>query len=68
MTLTVLKANVLISSDGIPVLTDFGNSFLAERTLQFTQTTNRGNLTVRWAVRNMALEMCDSVRLVFAGS
>jgi serine/threonine protein kinase len=49
--LTAPQINVLISGNGTAVLTDFGNSLLAERTLQFTQSTSRGNMTVRWAVR-----------------
>jgi len=41
--------NVLISSDGIPVLTDFGNAVLQERSLLFTQTTTKHSLSPRWA-------------------
>ncbi|KAH7322187.1 kinase-like protein [Rhizoctonia solani] len=42
-------ANVLVSEDGFPVLTDFGNSLLADRTLRFTQTTSSSSFTVRWS-------------------
>ncbi|CAE6477276.1 unnamed protein product [Rhizoctonia solani] len=42
-------ANVLVSEGGVPVLTDFGNSLLADRTLRFTQTTSSPSFTVRWS-------------------
>ncbi|KAF8603988.1 kinase-like protein [Ceratobasidium sp. AG-I] len=42
-------ANVLLSDDGSPLLTDFGNAILQERTLQFTCTTARTSLSPRWA-------------------
>ncbi|KAF8599215.1 kinase-like protein [Ceratobasidium sp. AG-I] len=41
--------NVLISRDGTPMLTDFGNAVLQESTLQFTATTTRISLSPRWA-------------------
>ncbi|KAF8601989.1 kinase-like protein [Ceratobasidium sp. AG-I] len=41
--------NVLISDDGTPVLTDFGNAVLQQSTLQFTTTTQKFNISVRWA-------------------
>ncbi|KAG8737953.1 hypothetical protein FRC10_007467 [Ceratobasidium sp. 414] len=34
-------ANVVISSEGTPMLTDFGNAVLQEYTLNFTETTQR---------------------------
>lgn len=42
-------ANVLLSDDGDPLLTDFGNAILQERTLQFTYTTAKTSLSPRWA-------------------
>ncbi|KAF8603986.1 kinase-like protein [Ceratobasidium sp. AG-I] len=42
-------ANVLFSDDGDPLLTDFGNAVLQERTLQFTYTTAKTSLSPRWA-------------------
>ncbi|CAE6525728.1 unnamed protein product [Rhizoctonia solani] len=42
-------ANVLISGNGTPVLTDFGNAFVADRTMKFTPTTSTAALTVRWS-------------------
>ncbi|KAG8709374.1 hypothetical protein FRC09_000699 [Ceratobasidium sp. 395] len=40
--------NVLISDSGEPLITDFGNAALLERTLQFTFTTTKGQLSPRW--------------------
>ncbi|KAF8592901.1 kinase-like protein [Ceratobasidium sp. AG-I] len=42
-------ANVLLSDDDDPLLTDFGNAVLQERTLQFTYTTTKASLSPRWA-------------------
>ncbi|CAE6502273.1 unnamed protein product [Rhizoctonia solani] len=42
-------SNVLISDDGTPVLSDFGNSFLADSTIKFTGTSRTASLTVRWS-------------------
>ncbi|KAF8595451.1 kinase-like protein [Ceratobasidium sp. AG-I] len=41
--------NVLISDDGTPVLTEFGNAVLQQSTLQFTTTTQKFNISIRWA-------------------
>ncbi|KAF8599204.1 kinase-like protein [Ceratobasidium sp. AG-I] len=41
--------NVLISGNGTPMLTDFGNAVLQESTLQFTATTTKTSLSPRWA-------------------
>ncbi|KAG8729973.1 hypothetical protein FRC11_007615, partial [Ceratobasidium sp. 423] len=41
--------NVLVSDEGTPFLTDFGTSLLLDRTLGFTQMTNRPAFTVRWS-------------------
>ncbi|KAF8594944.1 NIF-domain-containing protein [Ceratobasidium sp. AG-I] len=43
------QLNVLISADGTPVLIDFGNAILQESTLQFTATTAKNSLSIRWA-------------------
>ncbi|QRV89371.1 Serine/threonine-protein kinase [Ceratobasidium sp. AG-Ba] len=40
--------NVLVSNDGTPVLIDFGNAILSEYTLQFTQTTTKHDMSLRW--------------------
>lgn len=40
-------ANILVSSDGVPMLTDFGNAKLAEATLAFT-TTAAVSFSPRW--------------------
>ncbi|QRV95854.1 Tyrosine kinase family catalytic domain protein [Ceratobasidium sp. AG-Ba] len=45
-------ANVLISSDGVAQLADFGNAMLHEYTLQFTGTLNKEALSPRWALKN----------------
>ncbi|KAG8707648.1 hypothetical protein FRC08_000370 [Ceratobasidium sp. 394] len=41
-------ANVVISSDGTPMLTDFGNAVLQEYTLSFTETTQKNSVSARW--------------------
>ncbi|KAG8692212.1 hypothetical protein FRC08_009934 [Ceratobasidium sp. 394] len=41
--------NILISSDGMPLLADFGNSTLQEYTLKFTDTSTENQTTTRWA-------------------
>ncbi|KAJ1302003.1 hypothetical protein OPQ81_000838 [Rhizoctonia solani] len=43
------KANILISNNGTPMLTDFGNAVLQERSLQFTESTTRTNISPRWS-------------------
>ncbi|CAE6502262.1 unnamed protein product [Rhizoctonia solani] len=42
-------ANVLVSDDGIPVITDFGNSLHTNQSVKFTQTTSHKSLTIRWS-------------------
>ncbi|QRV84418.1 Serine/threonine-protein kinase [Ceratobasidium sp. AG-Ba] len=42
-------ANIVISAEGIPMLTDFGNAVLQDYTLRFTHTTHKNGLSVRWA-------------------
>ncbi|KAG9076409.1 hypothetical protein FS749_011816 [Ceratobasidium sp. UAMH 11750] len=41
--------NVLVSDDGTPMLADFGNAILRDRTLLFTVTTMKASLSPRWA-------------------
>ncbi|KAG9122786.1 hypothetical protein FRC07_000679, partial [Ceratobasidium sp. 392] len=44
-----LKAvNIVISDQGTPMLTDFGNAVLQEYTLNFTATTQKNSLSARW--------------------
>ncbi|QRV95913.1 Ephrin type-A receptor 4 [Ceratobasidium sp. AG-Ba] len=45
-----LKAcNVLVSEDGTPLLSDFGNATFLEYTLNFTNTSTKTAISVRWA-------------------
>ncbi|KAG8709397.1 hypothetical protein FRC11_005589 [Ceratobasidium sp. 423] len=41
--------NVLISDEGTPVLTDFGNSLHPNQSMKFTETTRNSSLTLRWS-------------------
>ncbi|KAG8725550.1 hypothetical protein FRC09_011277 [Ceratobasidium sp. 395] len=41
-------ANVLISESYEPLLIDFGNAVLHDRSLQFTYTTAKSNFSLRW--------------------
>ncbi|KAG8704892.1 homeodomain transcription factor ste12 [Ceratobasidium sp. 394] len=49
-------ANVLVSDSDEPLLVDFGNAVLYERTLQFTLTTARNNLSPRWTAPELLKE------------
>ncbi|KAG8687338.1 hypothetical protein FRC08_012043, partial [Ceratobasidium sp. 394] len=40
--------NVLVSDQGVPMITDFGNAVLQQGTLQFTETMNAPQFTPRW--------------------
>ncbi|KAG8724809.1 hypothetical protein FRC09_013770, partial [Ceratobasidium sp. 395] len=51
--------NVLISSDGTPALADFGNSFISNQSLNFTATTSKASISLRWT----APELLDSDKL-----
>ncbi|KAH7322148.1 kinase-like domain-containing protein [Rhizoctonia solani] len=42
-------SNILVSRGGIPVLIDFGNSILKNRTLKFTESTNGSAFTLGWS-------------------
>ncbi|KAL5638037.1 hypothetical protein ACGC1H_002340 [Rhizoctonia solani] len=46
-------ANVLVSDDGIPVLTDFGNSIYSDQSMRFTETTSSSSITVRWSAAEL---------------
>ncbi|KAG9113372.1 Microtubule-associated protein, microtubule dynamics during spindle orientation, partial [Ceratobasidium sp. 392] len=50
--------NVLISSSGTPMLADFGNAILKDRTLQFTATTKATSLSSRWAAPELFKGLC----------
>ncbi|KAG8737465.1 hypothetical protein FRC12_017156, partial [Ceratobasidium sp. 428] len=41
-------ANILVSTDGIPMLADFGNAILRDQSLLFTVTTASLAITPRW--------------------
>ncbi|CAE6517658.1 unnamed protein product [Rhizoctonia solani] len=49
-------ANVLISDDGTPVLTDFGNSLHKDQSMKFTQTTSIKSGTMRWSAPELIKE------------
>ncbi|KAG8722983.1 hypothetical protein FRC09_005273 [Ceratobasidium sp. 395] len=40
--------NVLVSEQGVPVITDFGNAVLEQGTMQFTETMKQSGFTPRW--------------------
>ncbi|GAB1524843.1 hypothetical protein RhiTH_007999 [Rhizoctonia solani] len=48
--------NILISQDHTPRLTDFGNSALAEYTLQFTHSSTVQGMSLRWAAPEIIQE------------
>lgn len=41
-------ANVLVSSEGIPMLTDFGNASIGNATLRFTHSESSPTFSARW--------------------
>ncbi|CAE6507503.1 unnamed protein product [Rhizoctonia solani] len=49
-------ANVLVSDEGIPLLTDFGTSLVSDRTLRFTATTSGPSCTLRWSAAEILQE------------
>ncbi|CAE6450696.1 unnamed protein product [Rhizoctonia solani] len=48
-------ANILISQDHIPKLTDFGSSAINKCTLEFTSTTGSPQMTLRWTAPEIFL-------------
>ncbi|CUA67186.1 Tyrosine-protein kinase SPK-1 [Girardia tigrina] [Rhizoctonia solani] len=54
--------NVLISSDGIPVLSDFGNAVLNSQSLCFTATTTTAAFSLRWTAPEILSSEGSSVR------
>ncbi|CCO35586.1 hypothetical protein BN14_09704 [Rhizoctonia solani AG-1 IB] len=48
-------ANVMISSEGVAMIADFGNAHLRELTLKFTNTASRG-FSLRWAAPELFSE------------
>ncbi|CAE6440391.1 unnamed protein product [Rhizoctonia solani] len=50
------QENILISKDHNPKLTDFGNSALAEYTLQFTHSSTVQGMSLRWAAPEIIQE------------
>ncbi|KAG8713223.1 hypothetical protein FRC09_018964 [Ceratobasidium sp. 395] len=42
--------NVLVSKEGVPMITDFGNAVLEQGSMQFTETTKQSGFTPRWTV------------------
>ncbi|KAF8700003.1 Protein tyrosine kinase, partial [Rhizoctonia solani] len=49
-------ANVLVSDEGVPVLSDFGTSLASDRTLRFTPTTDGPSSTLRWSAAEILKE------------
>lgn len=41
-------ANILVSRDGVPMLTDFGNSTLNNQSILFTDTSTKAGISLRW--------------------
>ncbi|CAE6491894.1 unnamed protein product [Rhizoctonia solani] len=48
-------ANILVSRDHVPKLTDFGSSAVSKCTLAFTATTNTPQMTLRWTAPEIFL-------------
>ncbi|KAG8777935.1 hypothetical protein FRC12_000123 [Ceratobasidium sp. 428] len=53
--LNLPKANVLVSVDGFPLLSDFGNATMHEYTLKFTQTATKTGISSRWAAPELIM-------------
>ncbi|CUA77333.1 Ephrin type-A receptor 3 [Rhizoctonia solani] len=49
-------ANILVSGDHIPKLTDFGSSIIRKYTLGFTTTTTGTSTTLRWTAPEIFME------------
>ncbi|KAG8762791.1 hypothetical protein FRC12_008844 [Ceratobasidium sp. 428] len=54
--------NILVSDEGTPMLTDFGNAVLQDCTLNFTATTQKSSLSLRWA----APELLDGREVTYS--
>ncbi|KAG8723789.1 hypothetical protein FRC09_001757 [Ceratobasidium sp. 395] len=52
------QSNILISDAGEPLLSDFGNAILQERTLEFTDTTTKRSISLRWTAPEL-LSQCQ---------
>ncbi|QRW14283.1 Serine/threonine-protein kinase [Ceratobasidium sp. AG-Ba] len=54
--------NVLVSDEGVPVITDFGNAVFQYGELQFTQTMKLNGFTPRWTSPELLIEdtICQS--------
>lgn len=48
--------NILVSSDGIPKITDFDHSIISDCSLIFSATTQMGGGTLRWMAPELVLE------------
>ncbi|CUA71091.1 Tyrosine-protein kinase SPK-1 [Girardia tigrina] [Rhizoctonia solani] len=49
-------SNILVSHDGAPLLFDFGNSWLANQTMNFTRTGRGLPMSLRWAAPELIEE------------
>ncbi|KDN45860.1 hypothetical protein RSAG8_04693, partial [Rhizoctonia solani AG-8 WAC10335] len=50
------SSNILVSHDGVPLLFDFGNSWLANQTVNFTRTGRGLPMSLRWAAPELIEE------------
>ncbi|KAG8682148.1 hypothetical protein FRC11_000197 [Ceratobasidium sp. 423] len=58
-----LKAcNILVSSDGVPKLTDFDHSILSDSSLVFSATTRIGGGTLRWMAPELGEESQEKTK------
>ncbi|CAE6503043.1 unnamed protein product, partial [Rhizoctonia solani] len=53
-------ANILISDDGEPVLTDFGNSLHEDQSMKFTRTTTSKSGTMRWSAPELIEDSAEN--------
>ncbi|KAG8744622.1 hypothetical protein FRC10_009847 [Ceratobasidium sp. 414] len=49
-------ANVLVSDTEEPLIVDFGNAIVQERTLQFTHSATKSNISPRWTAPELLAE------------
>ncbi|QRV74229.1 Ephrin type-A receptor 4 [Ceratobasidium sp. AG-Ba] len=60
-------ANVLVSDAEEPLIADFGNAIVHERTLQFTHSITKCNLSPRWTAPEVLAEgLCTAEADVYA--